>query len=78
MYISEENWCSWCNMDNKKCNCSSKKNRIWFKESDYCKSCYMFKLYCNCGAIDSWNWEDIKYEYYKWCKYYDEVGENNK
>ncbi|CAG8642612.1 15823_t:CDS:2, partial [Dentiscutata heterogama] len=78
MYIPEENWCSWCDMDNKKCKCSFENTRIWFEVSDYCKSCYMFKSYCYCGAIVGWRWEDVENECYKWCKYCDEVGEDNK
>ncbi|CAG8854948.1 36726_t:CDS:2, partial [Gigaspora margarita] len=59
IYISEEKWCSWCNMNNETCECRSENNRIWFEESDYCESCSMLKLYCYCGAIVGWSIELI-------------------
>ncbi|CAG8797773.1 25795_t:CDS:2, partial [Racocetra persica] len=73
IYIHEENWCYWCDMDNKKYKCSSENTRIWFEESDYCEICYMLKSYCYCGAIVGWRWEDVEYKCYNWCKYRDEV-----
>ncbi|CAG8693306.1 6431_t:CDS:2 [Gigaspora margarita] len=53
IYISEEKWCSWCNINIEICEYCSENDRIWFEESDYCEN-------------------------YKWCKYCDEVGENNE
>ncbi|CAG8554342.1 27522_t:CDS:2 [Racocetra persica] len=34
------------------------------------------KKYCYCGSITDWDWDDIEYKNYKWCKWCQKTNHN--
>ncbi|CAG8593498.1 20635_t:CDS:2 [Gigaspora rosea] len=50
----------------------------WVEETNKCKWCSLDKKYCYCDSIIIWNWDDIEYGNYKWCKWCEKTNHNER
>ncbi|CAG8571029.1 15781_t:CDS:2 [Cetraspora pellucida] len=48
----------------------------WGKEASKCNWCSVNKKYCYCGSITDWNWDDVEYKNYKWCRWCQKTNHN--